>query len=109
MTWDSAKKLPRLVNEKGWCGHKDWRLPTRDELATLLVLASHRPAVQVLHIWTDVFPDIPADGYSVWTSSPYACNGSNVRYYGGGIPQVFSDGTIGNSDKVEKLLNWNAT
>lgn len=33
----------------------------------------------------------------------------NVRYYGGGIPQVFSDGTACDSDKVETLLNWNAT
>lgn len=30
----------------------------------------------------------------------------NVRFYGGGIPQVFCDGEIASSDRLQKLINW---
>jgi hypothetical protein len=30
----------------------------------------------------------------------------NVRYYGGGIPQVFLDGDKATDEKLEQLLTW---
>ena len=33
----------------------------------------------------------------------------NVRFYGGGIPQVFSDGAMTSSSAVDRLLRWEST
>ena len=33
----------------------------------------------------------------------------NVRFYGGGIPQVFSDGAMTSSSAVDQLLRWEST
>ena len=34
----------------------------------------------------------------------------NIRFYGGGIPEVFLDaGGRGTADKVEQLLDWSST
>ncbi len=35
--------LVSAVNSAGWCGHADWRLPSRDELASLLLPATAYP------------------------------------------------------------------
>jgi hypothetical protein len=32
----------------------------------------------------------------------------NLRFYGGGIPNVFLDGATVTESKVEKLLTWSA-
>lgn len=32
MTWQEAQDWLKQVNQRGWCGHKDWRLPTLEEL-----------------------------------------------------------------------------
>lgn len=49
----------------------DWRLPTVDELITLLDRARYNPAID-----TDAFPDTESDWY--WTSTPCAENPSAV-------------------------------
>jgi hypothetical protein len=74
MSSSDAMSWPKYVNEKGWCGYQDWRLPTVDELKTLLLPGDHRPKRQNLHIRVDVFSDIPPKDYIVWTSPP---NGSD--------------------------------
>lgn len=74
-TWEEALEWPQSVNRRGWCGHKDWRLPTIEELKTLLISEKQ----QGVFIRRDIFTDIPlgfsyvafSHDYGVWTSSPY--------------------------------------
>jgi len=33
----------------------------------------------------------------------------NVRFYGGGIPQVFCDGADASPERFEQLIDWNVT
>ncbi|SJM92903.1 DUF1566 domain-containing protein [Crenothrix polyspora] len=51
----------KAVNKVGWCGFKDWRLPTVEELFNLTSLDRDNPAVD-----TDYFPE---DHFSFWSST----------------------------------------
>ncbi len=53
------------VNNAGWCGKNDWRLPTRDELLSIADLSISNPAID-----SDYFPRTQSGIY--WSSSPYA-------------------------------------
>ena len=55
----------RYVNTKGWCGFHDWRLPTLEELKSLLTAEVSR----YYHIREDVFTDMQALGSRFWTST----------------------------------------
>lgn len=55
----------KAVNAQGLCGGKDWRLPTRKELLSIVDNGRLKPAID-----TGSFPNSPADYY--WTSSTYA-------------------------------------
>jgi serine/threonine-protein kinase len=37
MTWPEAKLYIQRLNEESFAGHSDWRLPTSDELSTLIL------------------------------------------------------------------------
>lgn len=54
------------VNRDGWCGYHDWRIPTLDELKTLITGAVHT----YYHIREDVFPDMSALGSRFWSATP---------------------------------------
>ena len=72
MTWDEAQEWAKYVSRQGWCGYNDWRLPTIDELKTLLLLKKYKN----LHLREDVFADISinTNSYWVWSSSLVAGN-----------------------------------
>jgi hypothetical protein len=55
----------RAVNKASWCGHRDWRLPARRELASIVSLDRYDPAMD-----TAYFPKTQSTGY--WSSSPSA-------------------------------------
>lgn len=62
-------------------GHKDWRLPTRAELLTLIDDTRVNPAIDVRF-----FPNCRADWY--WTSTPFASSPSGIAwgvYFDGGF------------------------
>ncbi|HEX5276407.1 MAG TPA: DUF1566 domain-containing protein [Fluviicoccus sp.] len=54
------------VNRDGWCGYHDWRIPTLEELKTLITGAVHT----YYHIREDVFPDMGGLGSRFWTATP---------------------------------------
>ena len=60
--WDDAMKIPKTVNQRGFAGYHDWRVPTRDELESLVMHERTNPA-----ICTEAFPNAPASG--VWSGS----------------------------------------
>ena len=58
---EASNLLARLRRE-GWGGHRDWRLPTREELQTLIKPDCVNPALD-----TSAFPNTPA--LSFWSGS----------------------------------------
>jgi hypothetical protein len=64
-TWQEALDVAETLNRQGgYAGHRDWRVPIKDELQTL-VNSSRHPAIH-----PSAFPNTPASWY--WSSSPYA-------------------------------------
>lgn len=66
-----------------FAGHKDWRLPTRAELLTLVDITRHEPAID-----TAAFPDFPKRGW-LWTSDLCAWSSASAWYVD------FDDGGVG--------------
>ena len=66
MAWAEAEKACKTLNLGG---HDDWRLPTREELLTLVDDTRRDPAID-----TEAFPDCPSSWF--WTATPYAANPS---------------------------------
>jgi len=74
VTYDVAEKAVAELGE-------GWRLPTRQELESILDLSRHDPAID-----TDKFPDTKSNYY--WTSTPCAWRTSAVwvvDFDGGGV------------------------
>jgi hypothetical protein len=63
----------KAVNAAGWCGYKDWRLPTKQELRSIVNYGTYSPAID-----GDYFPNTSSDWY--WSSSSDAY-GSNYAWY----------------------------
>lgn len=69
------------VNAEGWCGHDDWRLPSLEELATIVDSAVKYPGPTIDQRF---FPDAVSAEY--WTGTPYA------TYYAGAWTWSFAYG-----------------
>ena len=67
--WDDAMKIPKTVNQRGFAGYHDWRLPTIKELESLVMHGRTRPS-----ICTEACPNTPVS--YVWSCSPNAINTS---------------------------------
>jgi len=61
--WGQAREVVERVNRTGELGgHRDWRLPTVAELATIVEQCREAPAIN-----TEVFPNTPWTGF--WTAT----------------------------------------
>ncbi len=60
--WRKAKSEAQSLNKKGFAGSKKWRLPTRDELETIVEHKCFAPSIS-----TEVFPRTATTGY--WTAT----------------------------------------
>jgi hypothetical protein len=64
VTWQQAMDLVKTINAgTGLCGFRDWRLPNRVELSSLLDYSQYSNVLPKPNPFTNVFPD------SYWTST----------------------------------------
>lgn len=111
--WQAALNVAKAVNSRGgYAGYQDWRVPSIEELRSLVYCSSGAP-----EIWNNTgnscqgdyssptidstaFPNTPASSF--WSASPYASNAVYawyVNFYGGGF-----DGWDGRSDAYHVRL-----
>ncbi len=77
-TWQAALDAAKALNRQGgYAGFADWRVPTIDELKTLLDKQTGDKAAGVLFIDSQVFPDSPS---WLWSASPYAGYGGGAWF-----------------------------
>jgi hypothetical protein len=84
VNWQDALKRVVTVNASAstlGAGFSDWRLPNRNELASLVERQCVNPAINAA-----VFPGTASQSF--WTSSPYALNGSLAWYVGFDVGDV---------------------
>ncbi|HOW75801.1 MAG TPA: DUF1566 domain-containing protein [Candidatus Competibacteraceae bacterium] len=75
-TWSNALNAAQTVNaSSGYAGHADWRLPNKNELASIVEERCWLPAINAA-----IFPGTPSDGW-YWSSSPGATGGSGYAWY----------------------------
>ena len=76
---DDWNVLVNYANNNALCGYTDWRVPTREELLSIVDYGTYNPAID-----TDYFPNTVSSWY--WTSSPYASDSNNawLVYFGNG-------------------------
>jgi YD repeat-containing protein len=55
----------KAVNTAGWCGYKDWRLPSRAELHSIVDYSRYNSSID-----TNYFPNTQSNWY--WSASPVA-------------------------------------
>ncbi|MBK5930897.1 hypothetical protein CCR82_10260 [Halochromatium salexigens] len=86
----------QAVNEQGLCGAKDWRLPSVDELLSIVSNDRTDPAID-----TNYFPNARSSRF--WSSSPVASasNGAWVVHFDHG--SVYNDGYV-NGDLPVRLV-----
>ena len=58
--------LVTVVNTKGWCGFNDWRVPTRQELISIVNYGQFGNAIERKY-FPDTFHPMPT---TFWTSTP---------------------------------------
>jgi hypothetical protein len=76
----------KAVNTAGWCGYKDWRMPNKEELYSIVDYGHYNPAIN-----TAYFPKTVSDAF--WSSS------ANFRSFSAWWVR-FSSGRTDNFDKA---------
>jgi len=62
-----TEKYPQDINTAGLCGFRDWRMPTPDELLSIVDNSFFNPSIDAGY-----FPNTVFSGF--WSSSPYAAD-----------------------------------
>lgn len=94
-SWDEAGQAVSEANQARPGGYSDWRLPTVDELLTIVEKCREAPSIN-----TNVFPATPWTGF--WTSTPHGPD--EGQYNGEEVPHVDHEarrGSHNNDDEDE--------
>lgn len=84
--WENARAAVEQVNRSGELGgYRDWRLPTREELETIVEKCRQAPSIN-----ENVFPNTPWAGF--WTSSTNTSEADQAWFVGFyyGLPFEYS-------------------
>ena len=73
LSWDGAVNAAQTANNAHYAGYSDWRLPTVDELVSVIERQCSNPAVNL-----SIFPSTPA--HSVWTGNRSSANAWSVDF-----------------------------
>ena len=102
-TWQQALDAAAALNRRGgYAGYRDWRVPTKEEVQTLIYCSSGLPKTwndtgkpcegdyERPTIYKPAFPNTPSWWY--WSSSAYADNPDNAWYvnFGSGSANALS-------------------
>ena len=66
MNWNQANKFIKKLNKKRYGGYADWRLPTVNELHSLIDYTQYNPVLPHGHPFINVKP------YRYWSATTYA-------------------------------------
>lgn len=93
-TWQEALNRVAAVNQAGFAGYKDWRLPNRNELASIVDYSDNKPALD-----RTVFTGFTAGAAtpSFWTSTPFSADGQLIWAVD------FNDGYVAMRDRLTSL------
>jgi len=94
-TWEQAFSELKAVNQDGFGGHNDWRLPNAKELSSIIEYGCHDPALNIT-----AFPNMTSN--KVWSGTPLGGNMSTTAHQ---LRSWFADYTEGeisflNADRV---------
>ncbi len=74
--WNAARQAIEQINQSGeLAGYRDWRLPTREELETIVEKCREAPSINA-----NVFPNTPWAGF--WTSSANTSQADQAWFVG---------------------------
>lgn len=104
-TWDEALQTPKGFS---YAGHKDWRVPTVDELKTLIDQEARNKLDEIPYINSLVFPNtvyVDNDGTTgswYWSSSPSGYSSDNASFvpFGNGV----GEGTFKYNQNAVRLV-----
>ncbi len=85
-TWEAALSWVQGLNASGYLGYNDWRLPTNNELQSIVDYSRDYPAID-----TTVFSETASSYY--WSATTYAANTSYAWHV------VFNVGSFSGSNK----------
>lgn len=97
-TWQEALNAAEVLNQRGYARQQNWRVPTKEELQTLIYSSSGLPSMwndtgepcqePYRHptIYQPAFPNTPSSWY--WSSSDHADNSSRAMVV------YFEDGSV---------------
>lgn len=91
-SWDAALAVATTQNTATFLGYADWRLPNKNELASIIELSCREPALNAT-----VFPDAANTTY--WTSTPYYVGGAATNAW----RVVFMYGNVTRSARTDAL------
>jgi len=105
--WNDAMLVPKVMNEAGgYSGYNDWRVPTIDELRTLVFCSRRTPPIdpeggrcpsdsQRPTIFLEMFPNTPTGDF--WSASPVPRASGlawGVRLHTGAVLQGFDSANL---------------